>query len=230
MRFAPDHLDRRPRTPSPATRPEPTAELPPTSRPASTTALALALALAVLPFPATGQTVESEEEESHLQVEHEEEEHHSIAGRHRITLGLGHTHISQGVIEGSREWFVAPSWALNYDYWLTERWAVGLQNDMIVEQFVIAHGDEELLERDRPVAVIPTVLYKPLHWLTLIGGVGVEFASEENLTLTRLGAEVGWHVAADWEVGAGLVWDAKWDFYDSYALDFSISRFLGSGR
>lgn len=181
--------------------------------------LALVVGSAV---PAEGQHVEGESQE--------EGEHHSIAGRHRITLGLGHTHISQGVIDGSREWFVAPSWALNYDYWLTERWAVGLQNDMIVEQFVVAHGEEELLERERPIAVIPAVLYKPLEWLTLIGGLGVEFAPEENLTLTRIGAEVGWHVARDWEIGAGLVWDAKWDFYDSYALDFAISRFLGSGR
>lgn len=192
------------------------------------------LALTLLPTVASGQTREPEEEqEGHVglaEEDHGEEEHHSIAGRHRITLGLGHTHISQGIIDGNREWFIAPSWALNYDYWLTEQWAVGLQNDMIVEQFIIADEEGDILERERPIAVIPVVLYKPLEWLTLIVGGGVEFASEENLGLTRFGTEVGWHVARDWEVGAALVWDAKWDFYNSYAIDFSVSRFLGSGR
>ena len=186
---------------------------------AATAVLAFAVCGVV---PAAAQHVEGQS--------HEGGEHHSIAGRHRITLGLGHTHVSQGDVPDGPNFRILASWALNYDYWLTDRWAVGLQNDMIVEEFVIEHGGEELLERDRPIAVIPAVLYKPLEWLTLIGGVGVEFAPEENLTLTRIGAEVGWHVAPDWEVGGGLVWDAKWDFYDSFGLEFAVSRFLGSGR
>jgi hypothetical protein len=143
---------------------------------------------------------------------------------------LGHTHVFQGRLPGEPDFRILASWALSYDYWLTDRWAIGLQNDMIVEEFVIEHGGDEILERNRPIAVIPSVLYKPLEWLTLIAGLGREFAPEENLTLTRFGAEVGWHVGSDWEVGAGLVWDAKWDFYDSIGLDFTISRFLGSGR
>lgn len=223
MRFALDHPDPCPRCPSATTVPGAT--------PAWALAMAFAAALALLPSFAAGQTVEHEETESHLEAEQEEgEEHHSIAGRHRITLGLGHTHLYQGSVPGEPNFRILASWALNYDYWLTERWAVGLQNDMIVEEFVVEHGDDEILERNRPVAVIPSVLYKPLEWLTLLGGLGVEFAAEENLTLTRFGAEVGWHVGGDWEVGAGLVWDAKWDFYDSIGLDFTLSRFLGSGR
>lgn len=187
-------------------------------------ALAAAVGL-LLAMPAAGQVHEAE-----AGAEHAEEGHHSIAGRHRITLSLGHTHVSQGKIEGETEWLVAASWALNYDYWLNERWGLGLQNEILLEQFAIEHGGEELLEREYPVSVIPTVLYKPLEWLTLLAGVGREFASEEDLTLTRLGAEAGWHVAADWEVGAALVWDNKWDYYDSWGLSFGISRFLGRGR
>ena len=184
-------------------------------------AATLGLFLAV---PVAGQVHEE------AAAEHAEEGHHSIAGRHRITLALGHTHVSQGEIEGDTEWLVAASWALNYDYWITDRWALGLQNEVLLEQFAIEHGGEELLEREYPVAVIPTVLFKPLEWLTLLAGVGREFASAEDLTLTRLGAEAGWHVAADWEVGAALVWDNKWDYYDSWGLSFGISRFLGHGR
>ncbi len=52
----------------------------------------------------------------------------------------------------------------------------------------------------------------------------------EDLNLTRFGVELGWHVRPDWEVGGAFVWDAKWGYYDSWGLDFAISRFLGSGR
>ena len=178
-----------------------------------------------LAVPATGQVQEAEAGD-----EQAEEGHHSIAGRHRITLGLGHTHVSQGEIDGETEWLVAASWALNYDYWINDRWGVGLQNEVLLEQFAIEHGGEELLEREYPVSVIPTVFFKPGPWLVLLGGVGREFASEEDLTLTRLGAETGWHVTPDWEVGVALVWDNKWDYYNSWGLAFGVSRFLGSGR
>lgn len=191
------------------------------------------LALTLFPAAGSSQTRELEEEDEHAGAEeegHGEEEHHSIAGRHRITLGLGHTHIGEAGGDGGTEWLVAASWALNYDYWLSDRWAIGIQNDLIVEEFVIEHGDEEFIERERPFAVIPSVLYKPREWLTLIFGVGREFTSGEDFTLTRFGFELGWHVAPDWEVGGATYWDAKWGFYDSWGLDFSVSRFLGSGR
>ncbi|MEJ2502672.1 MAG: hypothetical protein P8177_05045 [Gemmatimonadota bacterium] len=159
-----------------------------------------------------------------------EESHHSIAGRHRITIGVGHTHVSEGQIAGETQWLALASWAVNYDYWLSDRWALGLQNDVILEQFVVEHGEEEFIERETPVAVIPSVLFKPTGWLTLIGGVGVEFAGGHDLTVTRLGSEAGWHFAEDWELGGALVWDNKWDYYDSWGLAFTLSRFLGHGR
>ena len=194
---------------------------------------AVLLALLLPPASLGAQTGEPEEEGAHAeegQEGHEGEEHHSIAGRHRITLGLGHTHIEEAAGDGGTEWLVAASWALNYDYWLSDRWAIGIQNDLIVEEFVIEHGDEEFIERELPFAVIPSVLYKPREWLTLMFGVGREFTTTEDFTLTRFGIELGWHVAPDWEVGGATYWDAKWGFYDSWGLDFSVSRFLGSGR
>lgn len=161
------------------------------------------------------------------EAEPEGEEEHELAGRHRLTLGLGHTHVSQGEIDGKTEWLVAASWAFNYDFWLTDRWAIGMQNDLILEQFPVEHGEGELVEREYPLSVIPAVLFKPGEWLTLIGGVGAEIAAGETLFLTRLGFEGGRHVSENWEVGGALVWDNKWNYYNSWALAFTLSRFLG---
>lgn len=213
----------------------PPSDRPTTMRPASSrlACSGVLFALLVLPAAASSQTVEPDEEEAHAEGQegHGEEEHHSIAGRHRITLGLGHTHPSGGFAGEDTDWLVLASWALNYDYWLTDRWAIGLQNDLVVESFVIEEEDEEELERNRPFAVIASGLYKPLEWLTLIGGIGREFVPDhKDLNLTRFGVELGWHVHPDWEVGGALVWDAKWGYYDSWGLDFAFSRFLGSGR
>jgi hypothetical protein len=149
---------------------------------------------------------------------------HGMKGSHRLTLGLGHTHISEGKVDGKTQWLVMPSWSVNYDYWLSDKWAIGLQNDLILESFVIENYEEELIERAHPLAVVPVAIYKPGKNLILLGGVGAEIAKGNTLATTRLGMEYGFHFPKNWEVGAALVWDNKWNYYNSWGLVFTISR------
>lgn len=155
---------------------------------------------------------------------HETSHHHNQKGSTRLTVGLGHTHVSEGKIDGKTEWLTLPSWSLNLDYWLSDKWAIGLQNDIILESFFIENGDNELLERSYPVASVPVVLYKPGKRLTIIAGVGAEFTQEQTLTLTRIGLEYGFHLPNKWEIGAALLWDNKWNYYDSWGLAITISK------
>lgn len=153
-------------------------------------------------------------------------EHHSMKGASRLTLGLGHTHVSKGKEEsgGKTQWLALASWSINYDYWLSDKWALGLQNDIILESFVIEDNHNELIERKTPIAVVPVAIYKPGKHLSLLGGVGGEFSHGHNLTMTRLGAEYGFHLPGNWEVGTALVWDGKWNYYNSWGLAFTVSK------
>jgi hypothetical protein len=117
-----------------------------------------------------------------------------LKGSNRITLGLGHTSISKGQVQGKTQWLDTASWTLNYDYRLTDKWAIGLQNDIILESFIIEDHYKEIIEMSYPVSVIPVAIYKPGKHLSLIGGVGAEFASGHTLTLTRLCFEYGFHL------------------------------------
>lgn len=152
------------------------------------------------------------------------QEHHSMKGANRLSIGLGHTSISKGEREGKTQWIATASWSLNYDYWLSDRWAIGLQNDIILETFIIEDHKNEFIERKYPVSIVPVALYKPGEHLSIIGGVGVEFSEGHNLALTRIGLEYGFHVHKNWEVGACLLWDNKWDYYNSWAIAFTVSR------
>jgi hypothetical protein len=145
-------------------------------------------------------------------------------GTSRLTLGLGHTHISEGKIDGKTEWLALPSWSLNFDYWISNTIGIGIQNDIILESFIIEHGNQELLERSYPIASVPVIIYKPGNRLMLVAGVGAEFTKEQTLVLTRIGVEYGFHLPNDWEIGAALVWDNKWDYYNSWGLAIAISR------
>jgi hypothetical protein len=164
---------------------------------------------------------------SYSQQSHTTKADHSTNGNEgasRLTLGLGHTHVSEGKIDGKTEWLALPSWTLNYDYWISDKLAIGLQNDIILESFFIEHGNEELLERSYPLASVPVVLFKPSKRLILIAGIGAEFTKESTLTMTRLGVEYGFHIPNNWEIGVGLVWDNKWNYYNSWGIAFTFSK------
>jgi hypothetical protein len=149
---------------------------------------------------------------------------HGLKGNHRLTVGLGHTHLSQGRIEGRTEWLPVASYTLNYDYWLTNKWAIGLQNDWILETFVVEHGDGKELERKKPWALVPVAMYKFANRWVAIAGVGAEFSHGHTLTMTRLGLEYGWHLPKNWEAGVAAVWDGKWGYYNSWGLAFTFSK------
>lgn len=163
-----------------------------------------------------------------LQAQHEPTvekiSHKSMKQTHQLTLGLGHTHVTAGIQDGKRKWLPLASWSLNYDYWISNKWAIGLQNDWVMESFVIENSEGEFIERKNPISVVPIGMFKPgKHW-SFVGGVGVELSSEKNFMLTRLGLEYGVHLPKNWEVGVALVWDNKWNYYNSWGLTFIASK------
>lgn len=155
--------------------------------------------------------------------------HHGMGGTHRVTLGLGHSHVINSIVgeDGELKNQALPSWSLNYDYWLSDKWAVGLQSDLVIESFVIEHGGEELLEREYPFLIAVVGIFKPFRHFSFVAGYGIEHASEQTLSATRLAVEYGTHVSPRWEVGVAASWDAKWNYYDSWGLTFTVSRLFG---
>ena len=170
-----------------------------------------------------GQT----EQISHDSEPVSEDAEHEAKGEHVLTLGLGHTHIAQSKQEGKTQYLVAPSWSLSYEYYLSHRWAVGLQTELIMESFIIENSDEDEIERNFPLAIIPIGVYKASEHIGFLIGIGEEFAEGENLPLTRLGVFGVFKIPGEWEVGAELVWDSKWNHYNSWTLGFTVGKILG---
>ncbi|GAB2657310.1 hypothetical protein GCM10027036_08520 [Flavihumibacter cheonanensis] len=149
------------------------------------------------------------------------------AQQNRFTLGLGHTHVSQGKIDNDTKWLALASWSLNYDYWINSKWAIGLQNDIILESFVINNSKNKEIERNYPWAIVPVVLYKPGKHFSFLAGIGTETShGHTSLWLTRLGIEYGYHLPKNWELGAACVWDNKWNNYNSWGLALTVSKIL----
>ena len=152
-------------------------------------------------------------------------------GNHRVTLGLGHSFMSKGRNnEGKTVWLPVPSWSLNYDYWISNRWALGLQTDLVTETFEVEESDGQSLERERPVALVLAAIFKPGRHFSFIAGGGIEFEHERNLGLSRLGIEYGLELPKQWEAGVALIWDNKWNYYNSWAIEFTFAKLFRKKR
>ena len=150
--------------------------------------------------------------------------------RHELSVLIAHTHVSQGVdIDGDRTWLALPCWGINYNFWFSSHWAIGLHTDLINEVFKVEenlHGgsEEPVLERSHPVAPAIMATYRPgAHW-SFILGVGQEFAKEQDLFLLRAGTEYTIHLAGPWETSGSLAYDARFDAYDSWTLGLGVTR------
>ena len=99
-----------------------------------------------------------------------------------------------------------------------------MQTDLVLEKFIVEKENGQELERDKPFAIVPVALFKPYKHFSFIAGAGIELEKEENLGLTRIGAEYGCELPKKWEAAVGLLWDAKWRHYNSWVLEFSFSK------
>jgi hypothetical protein len=153
----------------------------------------------------------------------QEKKEESLKGSHQVTLGLGHTYLSAR-IEDQTKWLGVVSWSFDYAYWFRDRWAVGLQTDLLNESFKVETDKGEVLERENPVIVLPAAIYRASEHIHLVGGAGSEFSKGEHLFITRVGMEYVYPLPKRWEVGASLVWDAKWNYYHSFGISLAISR------
>ncbi|HYJ38151.1 MAG TPA: hypothetical protein VEV87_06020 [Chitinophagaceae bacterium] len=143
--------------------------------------------------------------------------------RNQISFWLSHMHVPSGSSNGEKKWLVFPSWGLDYNFWINPKWAIGLHNDIVSENFEVEHN-EVILERKRPLTSVLAAVYKPGQHFAYMIGMGGEFSSTKSYFVSRLSIEYGHEFGKSWEVNAGLVYDIKWNGYNNWGGGFGISK------
>lgn len=150
--------------------------------------------------------------------------------KHQVQLILSHTQIHSAVDkQGNRRWRSIPSWGVNYYYELSEKWKIGLNNDIIVEDFQVestAKNNQEILERRYPIASVFVISRKLDNHFHLLLGLGGEIAESQSFFLLRGGIEYSYYFDEKWELVGNITNDFKWNAYNSWALGLGISRNL----
>lgn len=147
--------------------------------------------------------------------------------KHGLALVLGHTYISEGKIDGKRQWISAPSFALHYNYRINEKWTFGLHNDIIIESFAVQNNssEEEELQREYPLSNILMGIYEFSENWGVALGAGIEWEKNENFALIRIGVEYGLELKKPGlDVFFMLNYDALINGYDSINLGIGINK------
>jgi hypothetical protein len=154
----------------------------------------------------------------------EESENNHVEKKHSIVLLISHTQLPEGVENGEKKWISLPSWGIDYNFEINERWAIGLHNDIVVESFAVEHFDGTEIERSTPFASAFVGLFKPVKNLSLVLGAGGEFSKEENLFLVKAGVEYAYRFHSNWELLASLTNDLKINSYNSWSIGLGVAR------
>jgi hypothetical protein len=157
--------------------------------------------------------------------------------RHFISASINHTIIFSAVKNGEHHSNLnVPSFGLNYTYALSEKWGIGLHNDIILEDFIVkgeslnndgtkSPGEEiETIERETPISMALVAVYKPIENLGIVAGGGMEFSKNEHYALVRFGLEAPFELQNSWEIYGVLSYDIMFDAYTSLSYGIGIVK------
>lgn len=146
--------------------------------------------------------------------------------RHRFTLMMANAHVAAGDNVGTQgSFYIVPTWGLNYDFWFSKTFAIGLHNDIAIQDFEV-DIDNATIERSFPVTTTAVCLYKPWNKITLLAGGGREFEKHESFYVLTTGVEYGIRLPLNWELSFNLIYDNKLNAYDSWLLGIGFSKLL----
>jgi len=179
--------------------------------------------------------VQAQEDKHEAHEDHQKGHSDESHKKHSISASINHTVIFSGVKDGETKSYInVPSFGLNYTYFFNHKWAIGLHNDIILEDFLVqsysddhssrsSNGESVVIERGRPVAMAVMAVFKPIPNLGIMAGGGMEFSSHEDFALIRIGLEAPIHLPKHWEVFGVLTYDIMIDAYSSltYGIGFA---------
>jgi hypothetical protein len=144
--------------------------------------------------------------------------------RHKVMLVFAHAMTPEGInVDGKKTFLFLPSWGLDYDYRISEKWSVGIHSDFVIENFEFENPEEIVQERSTPLALVASAGYKIGKHFTAIVGGGAELAKEENLPVIRVGADYGWEIG-EWEIALNYMIDLKLDAYNTGIFGVGLAR------
>jgi hypothetical protein len=148
--------------------------------------------------------------------------------RHKVSVVFGDA-VVHGVHNshtGKEQYELVPSFGIDYEYWLSHKWAIATYNEIVFSNIIVEHDEEEYIERETALLFSGVLVFEPLKRFTVFAGTGVEKDPNHTLMVAYLGTEYAFIRSDDWEVSIGAGYISK-ELYDSFTFGIVIGRRFG---
>ncbi len=150
--------------------------------------------------------------------------------RHRLTVVMANSHV-QKVVHEQTSFFIIPTWGLDYDYFFTRRFALGIKHDIKLSDFEIEPESDEIIQRTYPICTSIIASGKVWKELIIFGGPGYEYSlKSRNFFQAVVGMEYGFELKEDLELSINLSYENKQQYYSAWMFGFGMSKYVGRKR
>lgn len=138
----------------------------------------------------------------------------------RIAPLIGHTLIAVNEDEHR----LIASYGLDFEYWPSGKWGIGLHNDIELESFILVEEGKEDLERERPLVITLDGLYKIWKGMVVVAGPGLEFDPNKTLILLRFGLEYEFEMRRHWDLAPAIIYDTRFNAFDTWGIGLAVGK------
>ncbi|AZQ61265.1 hypothetical protein EI427_03220 [Flammeovirga pectinis] len=184
--------------------------------------------LALFIFLFSSVTCFGQEEEHSTKKMHGREEAHGKLKHHRIALIWAHGYVPKA-IDNKDQTVIIPVIGLDYEYWFSHKFAIGLSNDIELTNYVIENHEGEELEREYSyVGAIMGIFEVAPLWVVAVGP-GVEIEKNQNFFVAKINIEREFPIAGvGWDVTPMFSYEVKTSnghgVYDAFNLGIGIGK------
>jgi hypothetical protein len=150
--------------------------------------------------------------------------------RHKVGAYLGYSliHEVHNTQTGKEQYVLAPTFGIDYEYWLSHKWAIGTYNEISFINIEVENDHEEYLKRENVLLFSAVVIWEPVRALTFFAGTGLETDPHHTLWIRYIGTEYAFIRCNNWEVSVAAGYVNK-DLYDLFSFGIVIGRRFGKG-
>ncbi|MDZ7607288.1 MAG: hypothetical protein U5K79_17285 [Cyclobacteriaceae bacterium] len=151
-----------------------------------------------------------------------------ILKRHKLAGVLGYSviHAVHNSVSGKEQYEIVPTFGIDYEYWLSHKWAIGTYNEFAFINIEVEKNEEEYLKRENVRLFSGVVVFEPISRLSVFVGTGVETDPHHTLMVAYMGTEYAFIRSDNWEVSIGAGYIYK-EFYDAFTFGVVIGRRFG---
>jgi hypothetical protein len=160
--------------------------------------------------------------------EHKSEPAHNMK-RHKVGVFLGNAiiHGVQNSITGQEQYILAPTFGIDYEYWINNKWAIGTYNEMAhVDIEVETQEHEEFIKRENTMLFSAVAVFEPFHHFGIFAGTGVETDPHHTLWIRYMGLEYTIVRCNNWDVSVTAGYVNK-ELYDAFTFGLVLGRRFG---